>query len=226
MTLRLVAMGVLLASTQAWSADTDTLTNPVDKLSYGIGVSIGRNLKKESPEVDLGLLLQGLKAAFSGEPMRMTDRESRIVVGEYQTQLRQKALTARQTAIAQNKAAGDAFLEANKQKPGVALLPNGVQYKVLREGSGRKPTLADTVVVNYRGSLVDGSEFDATQADKPLNLKITALISGWKDALLHMPVGSKWEIVIPSALAYGERGSGEIGPNEVLRFDVELLQIK
>jgi FKBP-type peptidyl-prolyl cis-trans isomerase FklB len=171
-------------------------------------------------------VLEGLKAAFVGESMRMTDREARIVVGEYQTQLRQRALNARQLAIAQNKKTGDAFLEANKLKPGVSVLPDGVQYRVLREGTGLKPTLADTVVVSYRGLLVDGTEFDATQADKPLSLKVAALITGWKGALLHMPVGSKWELAIPSQLAYGERGSGEIGPNEVLRFDVELLQIK
>jgi FKBP-type peptidyl-prolyl cis-trans isomerase FklB len=217
---------LLVAGACAHAADAPTITSPNERLSYSIGASIGKNLKKETPEVDLNVVIEGLKAAFGAEALRLPEREVRIVLGEYQTQLRQKALSARQLAVVENKKAGDAFLESNKAKPGVAVLPNGVQFRVLREGTGPKPTLMDTVVVSYRGSLINGTEFDATQTDKPLSLKVAALINGWKDALLHMPVGSKWEIVIPPQLAYGERGSGEIGPNEVLRFDVDLLQIK
>lgn len=218
---------LLCVTPQIWAADGAVPDSATEKLSYSIGASIGKNLKKESPEIDLDLLLDGFKASFAGKSLKMSEPDMRSILNTYQTQLRQKAITARQLALLDNKKAGDAYLEQNKAKPGVQVMSNGVQFRVLQMGEGRKPLESDMVVVNYRGALVNGTEFDATEPGKPATLKVSALIAGWKQALITMPVGSKWELVIPSQLAYGERGVGsDIGPNEVLVFQVELLAIK
>lgn len=217
---------LVCASVQVHAAEAEAPVSPSDKLSYSIGASIGKNLKKESPDVDLKLLIEAFQESFAGKPLRMTESDMRVILGNYQVQLRQKALAERQQAMVDNKKAGDAFLEKNKARPGVQLLPSGVQYRVLKEGTGRKPLESDSVQVNYRGALVNGNQFDATEPGKPATLRVAALIAGWKQALTQMPVGSSWELVIPSALAYGERGSGDIGPNEVLVFQVDLIAIK
>jgi FKBP-type peptidyl-prolyl cis-trans isomerase FklB len=217
---------LLLATGPAWSADQPPLTTETDKLSYSIGASVGKNLRNESTLIDVNLLIEGLKAGLAGGPGRLTEREVRQVMNDYQTQLRQRLAAKKQLAIADNKRKGEAYLADYKSRPGVQALPSGVLYKVLNAGSGRKPLETDTVSVNYRGTLVGGAEFDATEAGHPASLKVSSLIAGWKLALTAMPVGSKWQIVVPAALAYGERGvGGDIGPNEVLVFDVELVAI-
>lgn len=219
--------GLILATGQAWAADKTELKNEKDRLSYSIGASIGKNLKKESANIDLNLLIQGMKASIAGETLQLTEKEIRQVMNEYQTQLRQQAMASKQKGMIDNKKKGDAFLAENKTKKGVLVLPSGVQYKILKEGNGKTPQDSDMVEVYYRGTLLDGTEFDATEAGHPATLKASSLIAGWKQALSMMPVGSKWQIVIPSQLAYGERGVGnDIGPNEVLVFEVELLAIK
>jgi FKBP-type peptidyl-prolyl cis-trans isomerase FklB len=219
--------GLFLASTAGWSGEPLTIKTDKDKLSYSIGASIGKNLKSESAEIDLAVLIEGIKASLNGDKSLLTEKEIRQVMNDYQTQLRQRAQVKKQLAIGDNKKKGDTFLANYKAQAGVQALPNGVLYKVLHEGTGKKPLESDMVEVSYRGVLTNGIEFDATEPGKPAHLKVSSLIVGWKQALSAMPVGSKWQIAIPAELAYGERGVGnDIGPNEVLVFDLELLAIK
>ncbi len=224
----LLALATLsLLAGAAWGEDASTLKTDKDKLSYAIGASIGRNLTKDSTEVELPVLIDALKASLAGAKLQMTDKEIRVLMNDYERGLRKQATVRLQKAQTENRVKGDAYLTEFKKQPGVQSTPGGVLYQVVKEGSGRKPIETDTVQVNYRGSLINGTEFDATEAGHPADLKVTALISGWKQALTMMTVGSKWHLVIPSQLAYGERGVGsDIGPNEVLVFDVELLGIK
>lgn len=227
MKTNLIALGhILFMLSQTVAADTLMLNTDKDRLSYGIGVSVARNFKKQDTNVDVDLMLKGLKDALSGEKLMLPEKDLRRVMNAYQTEIRQKATLTRRIASEDNKKKGDTFLALNKSKDGVIALPSGVQYKILKTGEGRKPLESDLVMCNYRGSLLDGTEFDATEEGKPANLKLSAMIAGWKETMKLMPVGSKWQIVIPSQLAYGERGVGaDIGPNETLIFDVELLAI-
>ena len=216
----------LLASS-AWCADPAVLKTDKDKLSYSIGASIGKNLNRDSTEVNLDVLIDGLKASLTGQKLLLSDKDIRQVMNEYQVQLRQQVAAKQQKAIQENKRKGEAYLADYKAQPGVQVSPGGVLYKVIKEGSGKKPLESDMVEVNYRGSLINGTEFDATEPGHPASLKVSALINGWKQALSMMSVGSKWHIVVPAQLAYGERGVGtDIGPNEVLVFDLELVGIK
>jgi FKBP-type peptidyl-prolyl cis-trans isomerase FklB len=219
--------GLFVSSIPVLAADNTALKSDKDKLSYSIGASVGKNLKTEGTEIDLNLMIEGLKASFAGEKALLSDGEIRKLMNDYQSQMRQRAMAKKQQAMGDNKKNGEAYLAQYKGQKGVLALPSGVLYKILKEGSGRKPSESDMVEVNYRGSLINGAEFDATEAGHPANLKVSSLIAGWKQALSMMPVGSKWQIVIPAHLAYGERGVGnDIGPNEVLVFDLELLAIK
>jgi FKBP-type peptidyl-prolyl cis-trans isomerase FklB len=218
---------LVLVCSQTWAADASALKTDNDKLSYAIGSSIGTNLRKESSSIDLNLLIQALKTSMAGEATLLPEPEIRQILGDYQTKLRQQNQANRQKATLDNKKSGDAFLADFKAKPGVQAAANGLLYKVITQGSGTKPTEADQVEVAYRGALTNGKVFDATQAGRPATLKVGALIAGWKQALAMMPTGSKWQVVVPADLAYGERGVGaDIGPNEVLVFDVELIAIK
>jgi FKBP-type peptidyl-prolyl cis-trans isomerase len=198
-----------------------------DKLSYGIGVSVGRNFKKQETDVDLNLMIKGLKEGLAGEKLLLSEKELRKVMNNYQTEVRKNLILAKRLAIEENKKKGEAFLAENKTKSGVVALPSGVQYLVLKAGNGKMPAETDMVEVQYRGTLLDGTEFDATEEGHTANLKVSALIAGWKEALKLMPAGSKWKIFIPAQHAYGERGvGGDIGPNETLVFEVELIAIK
>ncbi len=158
----------------------------------------------------------------------MSDEEMRTVMTAYQKEISQKQAEAAKIAAEKNKKEGDAFLAANKAKEGVITLPSGLQYKILKEGNGKKPTDADTVQVHYRGTLIDGTEFDSSiKRGQPASFPVKQIIPGWREALKLMPVGSKWQLFIPPELAYGARGAGgDIGPNATLIFEVELLAIK
>jgi len=228
MKLNCIVLGCLvLATTQAWSAEPTALKTEKDRLGYSIGASIGKNLKTENTDVDLNVLIEGLKAGLAGNKLLLSDIEIRQVMNDYQTKLRQKSLASKQQAVIDNKRKGDVFLAEFRTKKDVLSLPGGILYKVIKQGNGNKPAATDTVVVNYRGTLVDGKEFDATKPDQPATLNVGSVITGWKQALSAMPTGSKWQVVIPSELAYAERGVGnDIGPNEVLVFDIELIAIK
>ncbi len=218
---------MLIGVNQAQSEVLTELKSDKEKLSYGIGVSVAKNLKKQATDVDLDLLIQGLKGGISGEKLLLSEKELQKVMNKFQGEVRQNALLSKRLALEDNKKKGEVFLAENKTKAGVVVLPSGVQYKVLKVGNGKKPIDSDVVQVYYRGTLLDGTEFDATEPEHPVDLKASSLIAGWKEALRLMPIGSKWQIVIPSQLAYGERGVGtDIGPNETLVFEVELLAIK
>lgn len=211
----------------ARAADGPVLKTDKDRLSYSIGASVGHNLQKEGTDVDLPLLIEGLKSAFAGKTLPLSDKEIRVIMSDYERDLRKQAAVRRAKALTENRARGEAYLTEFRKQPDVRESPGGILYQVVRAGSERRPAETDTVRVYYRGTLVDGTEFDATEAGKPAELKVSALISGWKQALTMMGVGAKWRIAIPSHLAYGERGVGsDIGPNEVLLFDVELVDIK
>lgn len=223
----MMVCGLILLTNQVRAEEKTVLKTDKDRLSYGIGVSVAKNFKKQGTDVDLEILTLGLKSALAGERLLLSEKELRKIMNSYQVDIRKNALLSKRLALEDNKKKGEAFLAENKTKDGVVVLPNGVQYKILKEGNGRKPIESDIVKVSYRGTLLDGTEFDATEAGQSADLKMSALIVGWKETLKLMPVGSKWQIVIPSQLAYGERGVGnDIEPNETLVFEVELFEIK
>jgi len=208
------------------------LTTRKQKFSYALGMNIatglGANLKSQGVEVDWNLLAQGLKDGASGGKTRLTEQESKAVLTEVQNEVRKEQQEKMKATADKNKADGQAFLEANKSKEGVKTTASGLQYKVITEGTGPKPTASDTVVCNYRGTLIDGKEFDSSyKRGEPATFPVGGVIKGWTEALQMMPVGSKWQLFIPSDLAYGERGAGaEIGPDSTLIFEVELMSIK
>jgi FKBP-type peptidyl-prolyl cis-trans isomerase FklB len=198
-----------------------------DRLSYATGVVSIRNYLKNEIPFNLDMIIQGMRDAQAGKDLAMSEKEVRAVMNQLQTDLRRNMAANRKELLEKNRTRGSEFLAAYKAKPGAQALSNGVAYRVIKAGTGPKPLEQDTVVVKYRGALIDGTEFDATPDDKTALLKLNSVIMGWREALKQMPVGSKWEIVIPGPLAYGERGVGDvIAPNETLVFDVELVDIK
>ncbi len=201
-----------------------------EKFSYALGMNIGtglgNQLKNQSVEVDWNLVIQGLKDSSSGAKTRLTEAEMKTVLTEVQTEVSKQQHEKTEQAKAKNKTEGEAFLAANKAKDGVVTLPSGLQYKILTAGTGPKPAASDSVVCNYRGTLINGTEFDSSyKRGQPATFGVGQVIKGWTEALQLMPVGSKWQLFIPSSLAYGERGPGEIGPNATLIFEVELMSI-
>jgi FKBP-type peptidyl-prolyl cis-trans isomerase len=198
-----------------------------DAVSYAIGASVGRNFKKDGFSINQKVFNQGLADALSGAKLKMSEKEFKSVLSAFQVEMRRKMAANQQEKGINNRKKADEFFAENTKKEGVVTLPSGVQYKILKAGDGQKPIDSDIVEVNYRGTLLDGTEFDASLAGKPTNLKLAQLIAGWKEAIKLMPVGSKWQLFIPAKHAYGERGVGnDIGPNEMLIFEVELLSIK
>jgi FKBP-type peptidyl-prolyl cis-trans isomerase FklB len=204
------------------------LTTPKDKASYAIGMNIGSSLRKDSVDVNTAIVLRGMRDALAGGKMLLTADEAKAAMVALQTEVREKQEKNMAISGDVNKAKGDAFLAANKAKDGIVTLPSGLQYKIVTPGTGPKPTLSDSVVCNYRGTLIDGTEFDASSKHGgPATFPVGQVIKGWTEALQLMPVGSKWQLYIPSDLAYGSRGAGgDIGPNSTLIFDIELLSIK
>jgi FKBP-type peptidyl-prolyl cis-trans isomerase FklB len=198
-----------------------------DKQSYAIGLNVGKSLHRDDIDVEPKFVLQGLQDALANGKVQLTDDQIKTVMTALQTQVRQKMEAKRLAQVETNKKEGAAFLAANAQKEGVVTLPSGLQYKILTPGTGPKPTATDSVVCNYRGSLLDKTEFDSSyKRGQPATFPVTGVIKGWTEALQLMPVGSKWQLYIPADLAYGERGQGPIGPNSTLVFDVELLSIQ
>jgi FKBP-type peptidyl-prolyl cis-trans isomerase FklB len=198
-----------------------------EQISYATGVMAVRNFTKNDVAFDIELMIQGMRDAQAGKEMLMNDREIRSAMQGLQVEVRRSMATSLHELSDKNRKRGAEFLAAYKAKPDVKAMSNGVLYRVVKAGDGPKPQELDTVVTRYRGTSIDGVEFDATLEGKTSTLRVNQVIMGWREALKQMPVGSKWELVVPSALAYGERGVGEvIGPNEVLVFDVELLEIK
>jgi len=215
------------SATAAKPATPLTLKTQKDKLSYAIGMSMATNMKNDGVDIDPNILAQAIKDRLAGTKPLMTEAEAQTVMTEFRTEMMKKKQQEAQRVGDANKQAGQQFLAANKSKEGVVTTASGLQYKVLKEGTGPKPTAADNVTVNYRGTLINGTEFDSSyKRNEPATFGVNQVIKGWTEALQLMPVGSKWQLFIPSDLAYGERSPGaEIGPNSTLIFDVELLSI-
>lgn len=230
MTVRMnwiLALGILLFSASAASAgDTPAFKNQKEKTSYGIGVGVARDFKLRGVDLEVDVFLKGLKDELSGSKLLMTEKELDATMDAYAHELRLKQEQADKLAAEENRKAGKAFLAESAKKEGVVTLPSGLQYKVLKEGKGDKPTEADAVTINYRGTLIDGTEIDSSyRKAEPAIMKMTGIIPGLMEALKLMSPGAKWQIFIPSELAYGNRKVYQIGPNAALIFEVELLSI-
>ncbi len=205
-----------------------TLTTQMDKVSYAIGIQIAKSLRQDGAELNVDILAKAMKDAFAGAKLLMTDDEMQKTLVQFSNELMQKQAAAEAAAAEKNKKDEEAFLAENKKKPGVVTLPSGLQYKIIKAGTGKKPARTDTVECKYRGTLLDGTEFDSSDRHPaPSSFQVGGVIPAWTEALLLMPVGSKWQLVVPSAIGYGEAGNGpDIGPNATLLFDIELLAIK
>jgi FKBP-type peptidyl-prolyl cis-trans isomerase FklB len=224
----LILSGILLLANQVIAGENLVLKNYKDKVSYIIGIDIGKNLKNQSIDIDPDILARGIKDAISGKKPLMTEQEVQETTAAFQ-----KEMTAKQTELIKkvgekNRKEGEAFLAENKQREGVKTLVSGLQYKVIKAGAGKKPKLTDTVVTQYRGTLIDGTEFDSSyRRGKPATFPVNGVIPGWVEALQLMEEGSKWQLFIPPNLAYGERGAGrDIPPNSTLIFEIELISIQ
>jgi len=199
-----------------------------DRVSYALGMNLGTNLHRDSIDIDTAIFLRALKDTLAGGKTLLTESETRAALTQLQTGVRGKQMEKMKLAGEANKKEGDSFLAANKTKEGIVTLPSGLEYKILTQGTGPMPAATDTVVCNYRGTLINGTEFDSSyKRGQPATFPVGGVIKGWTEALQLMPVGSKWQLFLPAALAYGERGpSPEIGPNSTLVFEVELLSIQ
>jgi len=218
----LLAVTLVAAMPLAHAADPK-LTTDKQRLSYTIGFQMASQLRSDGIDVDPASLTQAITDVLSGADLKLTQEEMQATVEKYRDQ---RMAQMRETAD-RNLKASEAFLEKNKKEKDIVSLPSGVQYKVMKKGSGKKPAPTDTVSVNYRGTLIDGTEFDSnTNSGKPVTFPINGVIQGWQEVLPLMEEGSKWQVFIPPALAYGERGTGgTIGPNEALIFDIELVKV-
>jgi FKBP-type peptidyl-prolyl cis-trans isomerase FklB len=197
-----------------------------DKTSYATGVMTARNLVKNQVDFDLDLLVQGLRDGMAGGAIRMNEKELKKVLQSMQADMQRHMSNDRQVKASVARERGVIYQNEFRAKPGTVVLPGNLMYRVITNGNGDKPGDLSTVVVKYRGTLVDGTEFDATPDGKTATLKLGEVITGWREALKHMNAGSKWEVVVPPSLAYGTRGAGQlIGPNETLVFNVELVAV-
>jgi FKBP-type peptidyl-prolyl cis-trans isomerase FklB len=217
----IVVLGILFLVSQAYAQEKLVLKNQKEKVSYSIGLNIGRNLgsdlKRQSIDIDPNVVAKGIQDALSGANPLLSNEEIQETMIAFQKEMSEK-----------QKQRGEAFLSENKKKEGVKTLPSGLQYKVIKVGTGKKPKLNDMVTVQYRGTLVDGTEFDSSyRRGQPATFQVSGVIRGWTEALPLMGEGAKWQLFIPPNLAYGERGAGGlIGPNATLIFEIELISVQ
>lgn len=214
--------------TSAATSPGSLLKTQKDKISYALGLNVGTNLHRQSVDIDPAILARGLQDGLAGNKPLLTEEEARTLLMQLQDDMRKKQAEKAQQVGGANKTEGEAFLAANKTKEGVITLPSGLQYKILKAGTGAKPSATDSVVCNYRGTLINGTEFDSSyKRGEPATFPVSGVIKGWTEALQLMPVGSKWQLFVPSDLAYGDRGAGaDIGPNATLIFEVEMISIQ
>lgn len=227
--IAMAVCGVVVLSGAAFAADAPVLKGDKEKISYSIGMSFGANLKLQSIEVDPELLAKGFKDSYGGGKTLITEDEARQVLTTFQKALMAKQAEEKRKFAEKNKAEGEKFLAGNAKKEGVKTLPSGLQYKELKAGTGKTPKATDTVTVHYKGTLIDGTEFDSSyKRGEPSTFEVSGgVISGWTEALQLMKEGAKWQLFIPSSLAYSERGRGAlIGPNVALIFELELISVK
>jgi FKBP-type peptidyl-prolyl cis-trans isomerase FklB len=213
----IVALGILFLASQVNAQEKLVLKNQKEKVSYIIGTDIGGNLKRQSVDIDPNILARGVQDALSGAKPLLSKEDIQETMVAFQKEMMEK-----------QKRRGEAFLSENKKKEGVKTLPSGLQYKVIKVGIGKKPKVTDAVTVNYRGTLIDGTEFDSSsRRGQPVAFPVSGVIPGWTEALPLMQEGAKWQLFVPPNLAYGERGAGGlIGPNATLIFEVELVSIQ
>lgn len=223
-----MVLGIVLLASQVNAEEKKALQTTKEKQSYSIGADIGSKLKAQAIEIDPDTLALGIKDAVSGNKLLLTEQEINETLSTLQKELMEKQAERAKQLAEKNKEEGEAFLFENKKKEGVKTLLSGLQYKVIKEGTGKTPKADDTVVTNYRGTLTDGTEFDSSyKRGQPATFPVKGVIAGWTEALQLMKEGSKWELFIPSNLAYGERGAGNvIGPNAALIFEIELISVK
>jgi FKBP-type peptidyl-prolyl cis-trans isomerase FklB len=201
---------------------------PMKDVSYCIGMKIGQDMKRQDIALSPDDFIEGLKNALAGGKPRMGEAEMDQTLMAFSTYMKGHLMEKMKQIGEENQKKGDEFLAKNKTAAGVKTLPSGLQYKVLKEGTGKQPTATDTVTVNYRGTLLDGTEFDSSYTRKePATLAVNEIIPGWTEALQLMKEGAKWQLFVPAGMAYGERGAGPVvGPNAVLIFEVELIKVK
>lgn len=216
----------LISCSQSNKPSVTTFETKKDSISYSIGMEIGMNFQSQSVEVNSDVFAQGFHDSYTESTPLLEDSEMRRVTQNYRQELRLKQAELRKQQLEENKVGGEKFLVENSTKKGVILLPSGLQYKIINKGEGNSPKTTDKVKVHYTGKLIDGTVFDSS-GDEPSEFGVTQVIKGWTEALQLMSVGDKWEVYIPSNLAYGVRGKGpKIGPNTTLVFEVELLGIE
>jgi len=213
----IVVLGIVFWVSYVNAQENLALKSQKDKVSYIIGMDIGTNLKKQSIDIDSNILAKGVKDALSGGKPLLTEQEIQETMIAFQKEVMEK-----------QKKRGEAFLAENKNKEGVKTLPSGLQYKVIKAGTGKTPKLNNTVTTHYRGTLIDGTEFDSSyKRGQPVSFPVSGVIPGWTEALQLMQEGAKWQLFIPPNLGYGERGAGGvIGPNATLIFEMELISIQ
>ena len=225
--LMLVAAGVVGCGGKKNDYVDVDLDNKAHRRSYGIGMDMAAMLKQQEIDIDVDVFVQGFKDRYTDDATLMTQEDVFKMVSELQQERMAEQQVEESKAADENKAKGRAFLEENKQKPGVVSLDSGLQYRVITQGTGPKPRTTDTVTFHYRGTLIDGTVFDSSyDRGEPATISVEQLIPGWIEALPMMGVGSKWELFVPYDLAYGERPGGPGGPGSTLIFEVELLDIK
>ena len=228
----MITWGILLLASGCTAEDkagaNPELTTLKDKVSYSIGLNIGKDFKQQDIDVDPNLLARGIKDAVSGAKPLLTEEQMQETITAFRKEMVAKHEAKTKEEADKNKKESEEFLAANAKKEGVVTLPSGLQYKVIKEGTGPKPKPGDTVTVNYEGKLINGTVFDSSyKRGEPATFPVTGVIPGWTEALQLMKEGAKYELFIPPSLAYGERGAGNaIGPNTTLIFEVELLSIK
>jgi FKBP-type peptidyl-prolyl cis-trans isomerase len=221
-------LAVVFMATTGYSAEAPALKTQKEKRSYAIGVDIGNMLSRQPVDMDVDSFLKGAQDVLNKKKLLLTDEELKDILTVLQKEMAAKQDERMKGLAEKNKKDGESFLAENKKKEGVKTLPSGLQYKVIKEGTGKTPKVTDTVTTNYRGTVIDGTEFDSSyKRGQPTTFPVNGVIRGWTEALQLMKTGSKWQLFVPSDLAYGERGAGpQIGPNAVLIFEVELLSVQ
>jgi FKBP-type peptidyl-prolyl cis-trans isomerase FklB len=223
----ILSIGLLFTLSFCFAGEKVELKDQKDKESYSLGYMFGQSIKAQGLDINLEVYSSGIRDALGGTKPPLSQEEIQKTVAE----LQKRVMAARQKELKEmaekNLAEGKTFLEENKKKEGVKTLPSGLQYKTLTEGSGKTPKATDQVTVNYRGTLIDGTEFDSSyKRGTPATFQADKVVRGWTEALQLMKEGSKWQLFIPSELGYGERGTGPIPPNSTLIFEVELISAK
>jgi FKBP-type peptidyl-prolyl cis-trans isomerase len=228
-----ILCGMLALCATGYAGDAEPLQTDRDRISYSIGMDVGLALKRQHIDADLDVLLKGLNDSYRGAKTALTEQQARQVLAEFRRQAEAKQQETRKKLAEKNRREGDAFRAEYAKKEGVVTLPSGLQYKVLKAGSGRSPTASDSVTVKAEGHLLDGTKIESVYEGEewmpgdPLSFEVTTAIPGWKEALLMMKTGARWQLVMPPNLAYGDRGDGRnVGPGATLTYELELLSIE